>query len=130
MPDPCVSQPDRHTYVVVWDVDTTGEDDFGQPRVSDTPDEILVRWEQTDREVYDPAGNKIAVDVQLTVNRDVLPGSAVWRGRIDDLTGTDPVPPGDVRRVVSFDKIPDAKGRAFARSCTLARLKNSLPTRV
>jgi hypothetical protein len=126
MPDPDLGYQERTTYVVIWDRD--GEDDFGQPRVSDTPVEHLVRWKDVTREVAGPNDSKIAIDVELVLNRDVAPGAAVWRGRLEDLSGTDPQPPDTIKRVVTFNKTPDAKGRAFRRTATLARLKDTLPT--
>jgi hypothetical protein len=129
---PTLGYGTRRTYVVVWDC--TGEDDFGQPKVSDEPEEILVRWETIKRDVVDPKGRKVAVDVQISLNRDIAPGSVVWLGQISDLatgtdSGTDDDYPGDVRRVVTFESIPDVKGRATERFATLARDKETFPTR-
>jgi len=86
--------------------------------------EVDCRWENTEDEAVDPQGNVVAVVATADLDRDVDVGSVMWLGNLLDL----PDPPTDLKRVVSFSKIPDVKGREYTRRVQLSRLSDTLPT--
>ncbi len=110
----------RHQKAVLWTA--SGFDDYGEPKV-DAAIEITVRWEERLQEAVDPNGNTIALDAMVVVNQDVVVGSIMWLGKKDDLA----TPPVDLKRVMTFNKIPDVKGRISRRTVGLIRYSNKLP---
>lgn len=98
-----------------------GFDNYGNPRVANTPVELDVRWEQTDREVTDPQGNNVGVDIMAVVDREVPVGSVLW-------FGSDVKPTADLRYVVSYQETPDVKGRHYRRVLYLARVSDQRPS--
>lgn len=108
-----------------------GVDDYGQPVVSSSPQELSVRWEQTRQEATDPQGNTITVDAVAVVDRKVTVGSEMWLGSLDDWLGTGSGSAGsddEVMRVASYDEVPDLRGRATWRQAGLQR-KSDSPSR-
>ncbi len=110
----------RHQKAVLWAAN--GVDDYGEPKV-DAAVEITVRWEEGLQEAVDPNGNTIAVDAVVVVDQAIVVGSIMWLGEKEDLA----TPPVDLKQVVSFNKIPDIKGRNFRRTVGLIRYSNELP---
>lgn len=115
----------RFQKAVLWTAVTTGvkSSDYGEHKVN-AKIQILVRWEERRREAIDPNGNTIAVDIVAVVNQDIPVGSIMWLGDIDDVA----IPPVDLKEVVTFNKIPDIKGRNYRRTVGLIRYSNELPT--
>lgn len=107
---------------VLWQ--RTSFDRNGEPRVS-APVEIKARWEEGLLESIDEEATPIAINGTVDVDRDIKSGSIMWLGKLRDLPS--PVTEGLVQ-VVGFEKIPDIKGRVFARSVTVKKWRNKLPT--
>lgn len=120
----------RFQTALLWPY--AGIDDYGQPIVSSTPQEIRVRWEHTRTEMTDPQGNTIVVDATAVVAQKVTIGSEMWLGDYaDDWLGTGSGSGGDddeVMRVVAYDEVPDVKGRVKWRQVGLQR-KSDSPSR-
>lgn len=114
---------DLKDRAVLW---AAGElpDIYGQPRAQD-PIEIPVRWVAQSREMQDPAGNTIMVDVTAVVSQAVAVGSTMWHGRLSRL---DELEVNDVLRVAAFSEVPDLKGRNLRRTLGLARYKSYPPS--
>ncbi len=116
----------RHQKAVLWAASAAnGVHDYGVPKVS-AKVQILVRWEERRQEAVDPDGNTIAVDIVAVVDQDIVIGSILWLGDIDDVA----TPPVDLKQVVTFSKPPDIKSRNFRRVVGLIRHSNKLPTLV
>lgn len=107
---------------VLWE--RSAVDRYGEPTVSD-PVEIDVRWEEGLQETIDAEGTPVAASGTVDVDQDIPVGSILWLGELADLP--DPVTSGLVE-VVSSDKVPDIKGRVYARSVTVRKWRASLPT--
>ena len=110
----------RHQKAVYWEAN--GFDDNGEPKV-DAAVELDVRWEERKTETLDPRGNTIAADATVIVDQDIVVGSIVWPGALEDVAD----PPVDLWTVIDFSKIPDIKGRAYRRFALLMRYSNELP---
>ncbi len=104
---------------VLWAAN--GFDDYGEFRV-DAPIEISVRWEDSRGDTVDANGNTVAYDAAVVVDRAITVGSVMWLGQLKDLTDT-----VTKLRVVTYESVPDVKGRNFWRQVLLSRLSNTLP---
>lgn len=111
----------RHQKAVLWAAN--GFDNYGEPKVHG-PVEIAVRWEEEGQEALDAQGNNIAIDASVVVDREIPVGSIMWLGRLRDVAD----PPVNLNQVVSFNKIPDVKGRTFRRTALLIRYSDALPS--
>lgn len=114
----------RYQKAVLWAAGVAnGVDDYGEQKVSAAA-ELDVRWEERRQEALDPNGETIAVDAVAVVDQDIVVGSIMWLGDIDDVA----TPPVDLKQVVAFNKIPDVKGGRFRQTVGLIRFSNKLPT--
>jgi hypothetical protein len=104
------------------------DDTHGRAVVSETPEEIGVRWVQRQSEALDPQGATITVDATAHVGQEVEIGSVMWLGGLEDLSGTSLVPESDLFQVVTYTGVPDIKGRNTRREVGLIRFGSSLPT--
>lgn len=111
----------RHQKAVLWEA--SGFDDNGEIKVNAAV-ELDVRWEEKQTESLGPTGNTIKSDATVVVDQDIVIGSIMWPGIIDDLA----TPPVDLWQVIDFSKIPDIKGRINRRGVLLIRYSNELPT--
>lgn len=109
---------------VVWPF--TRHDKDGQPRVANTPFEVNTHWDQAQVELIGDDATPVAINVTAMIDRDVTKGSLIWLGELEDVPENNkPVP---LMEIVSFEKIPDVKGRKFQRTVMLRRFKgNGLP---
>lgn len=107
---------------VLWP--RVGTDRNGEPTVG-SPLEINVRWEEDFRGSVDSQGTPIAVNGTIDVDRDITAGSILWLGELSDLPS--PVTTG-LMEALTMDRIPDIKGRFFARSVTVKEWRAALPT--
>lgn len=106
-----------------------GYDDNGQPKVSATPIELDVRWEQTNREVTGPQGAPVKLDVIVQADREIAIGSIMWRGGLADLIGASLPPTTSLMQVISYDPAPGLKGEEEDRDVGLMRWNDTaLPT--
>ena len=104
-----------------------GTDSTGQPVVSNIAEQLDVRWDDTRREVLGKDGTPTAIDATASgLDREVPEGSAMWKGKIEDMPGTGQVPILDVMRVVTCTPTDDIRGRSTYREVTLMRDKNVL----
>ncbi len=106
----------------------TGKDRYGKILVSITPVELRVRWNDKQRRVLDRQGNTIAVDATAIVDRDIPLGSILWRGGIDDLPGTSPIPTSGLMEVKLSNSVDDLKGRVTRYDVAMIRATDTLPT--
>jgi hypothetical protein len=96
-------------------------DDHGRYRVGD-PVDIVVRWQETRREIRKPDGILVAIEATAYVDREIVPDSLIWLGTVDDLPpGTGGTYPDNLKQVVTYEDVPDLKGRQHRRTVTLAR---------
>lgn len=122
---PALETHDRYQDAVLWV--RTGQDFHGRPLLAD-PIDLKVRWVPTKREVQDAHGNTIAIDAVAVVDRNIVVGSLMWLGRIEELPGTEPgAIPTDVMYVVTAPETSDLKNRFVRRTVNLARYSDSLP---
>ena len=113
----------------------SGFDSHGEHKRAAESVELDVRWSNAKAKSLDPQGNVIMVDATVTLGQDVLVGSIMWEGSQDDLeegesgtgVGSDVVPDADLFQVVTFNKMPDLKGRAFTRVAGLKRYGKQMP---
>lgn len=104
---------DRRQTAVLWPV--AGTDDYGAYTVGD-PVELSVRWVFGRSEVLDPQGNRIAVDAQVTVDREIAIGSEMVKGTLSEWVGTGSAGDDDeVMMVMSYSEVPDVRARDFRR---------------
>ena len=94
-------------FAVYWA--KTGTDRYNKSTY-DTSIEIPVRWDDEIKEFQDDEGRTVISSAMVMCDRDLLLGSMLWLGRIDDVT--DPLVPRNnsgAREVRRFDKIPNLK---------------------
>lgn len=133
---PPVSRASLHQRALLWRVPSSGprtDADGELILTDDEPTEIRCRWESQLVEAVSSAlagGNTVAYQAVAVVDRDVPVGSLLFNGSEDDYFGTGTAGPeetNEMYQVVSFDRIPDVKGRSFRRVCGLARFKDRMP---
>jgi hypothetical protein len=115
---PAVECGGRTQKAVLWEA--TGLDDYGQPVVGQ-PEEVLVRWDETDAESPDA----IAISATVVMPRRVAEGSEMWLGSLDDY-GAQATAPTRMR-VVSRSSVQDVRGRKVHHTAGLARLGAATP---
>jgi hypothetical protein len=112
-----------------------GRDSHGQPLIGSlTPEEVECRWVPKTRQITDPQGNPLTIDVQVRVENAVEIGSAMWLGSYEDLeeaiTGTDTtdlVPETDIYEVVMADESADVRGEFVSHVLGLKWRGDTLP---
>lgn len=113
---------DRWQKAVYWA--KAADDEAGQPQVMG-PLELNVRWEEQRGEAVDPAGDVIAIDGTITVDREIAIGSLFWKGKLDDL---DPESTTlKLMQVMTYKEIPDIKARNIQWELGVQRFRGSLP---
>ena len=108
-------------YAVLWIIYTKGN--YGEYTVS-SPIEISVRWEEMRSITGDPQNTVESNVPEVFIDREILIGSILWKGRLTDLPDT----PTKLYKVTEYDCTPDIKGRVYQRSVTLTRYREALPT--
>ena len=116
---PPLEQQFRSQRAVLWMA--VGFDDYGVPKVA-APVEIDVRWDETQSETKDAKGDMIQIDATVVVDRVITPGSVMWLGDVIDLL----TPPTNLKRVVSYQEVPDIRNRHVRKLVTVARLSDNL----
>ena len=119
----------RYQKAVLWPALTRRgralTDKNGVVRVDlSAPVELSVRWEWGYREILDANGNTVAVNATVVVDRDVVVGSRMWQGELEDWVGTGSG--GDAEEVLMVavvDKAEDIKGIHTRRELGLVRYR-------
>ena len=111
---------DLHQKAVLYTL--SDRDNYGRVTLN-AGKEISVRWENKQSEVLDSQGVSIATDTVVYVNQDIDIGSILWLGKKIDLPST----PTELKQVISSQKIPDVKNRAFRRRLMLMKYSDDLP---
>lgn len=90
------------------------------------PVELDVRWEWGYREVLGPQGNTVTISATVVVDRDVVIGSRMWQGELEDWfgTGTGTGDADEVMMVAVVDRALDIKGRHTRSELGLVRYKD------
>lgn len=114
----------RNQKAVLWAANTLAATD-GSPTVS-AATEIDVRWQDVQDQITDSQSNLVEITAKVVVNIDVVIGSVLWLGALEDFDST--LATNDFRQMVGLKKIPDIKARHFRRVLLLKRLGNTLPT--
>lgn len=121
---PPLADRNRHQTAVYWEI--AGTTDENEPTVYQ-PKELRVRWEDKRRQIV-RNGTLVNTDSRVYTDIDLVIGSVIWLGELEDRPGTGF---GDedeeLMEVVGRGKIPDVKGRQFHRYFDLMRFKGTLP---
>ncbi len=121
---PQIETMELNQKAVLW-ANADQDSDYGEAQVS-AADEIDVRWNDTQSGGTDAQGTKVTLSAEVIVDRDITVGSVMWLGTLAAYNALGTVP--TLHHVVSFDKVPDLKGRNFHRSVSLSRHAAALPT--
>jgi hypothetical protein len=97
----------------------TGVDDNGNTTVSSTPVEIKVRWEEGLVKSIGEDGEPIAVNTLIFVDRKIIEGGQLWKGRLRDL----PSPVTNLHEVVDYQETPTINQKKTQRTVTTLKLK-------
>ncbi len=127
---PPMEQAGRNQTAVLWEFQSYGPD--GQPRVSSTPVELEVKWNDVRNQRLDKDGNTVGLDATVVVDRFIPIGSAIWLGELADWygTGSNVVLNPDIMEVKTYNAGQDMKGRDTYYTIGLMRSKSLLPDRV
>lgn len=116
---------DLHQDAIYWE--KLGDNRFGEPRL-DSPVDLKVRWINARADLMGPEGNNISVDATVITNQDVVIGSIMRQGTIDDYTGTGTALDVDeVYTVAAFAKIPSLNNKYYYRSVGLVKYGSRIP---
>lgn len=112
-------------YAIVWA--RTGQDRYGEP-TRDGGTEIRARWEWKKSSGMDAQANKVLLDAQVVVDRDIPLYSIMFEGRLTDFIGTGSGDPGqDLVEVLTIDIVPDINGREYRRTLGVKKFRGTLP---
>lgn len=96
----------------------TGIDQFGQKQY-DVPVEISCRWEDVAEEFLDANGVKQISSSIVYVDRDIILGSILKLGEINDDLEEDPKSNDNVYDIKRFNKLPNFKNTEILRTVYL-----------
>lgn len=97
----------------------SGDDASGQP-LYDDPVELDCRWEDIHELYLDMNGNDQVTNAKVIVDRDLVVQGQLWLGSLEDLTSQEhPTENTGSFSIKKFEKIPDRKGKKFARIALL-----------
>ena len=119
---PTMETSDRIQKAVYWAAN--GNDNYGRVKV-DARVELEVRWEKRWRESVDDDGNTVATEARVVVDRVIPVDSILWLGSMEEYAAK--TTPTDFKQVISYDEIPDVKGRVSRRTVTLMKYSDELP---
>ena len=112
----------RTRWLVYWA--KTGTDSFGNATVAQ-PIEFQVYAEKVKQETIDPQSKIIGYDYLIQVDRDLVEGSVIWFGRLDDV----PVAfSQDLFEVIQVENYVNRRGTKFDRWIKAMRYSNTLPS--
>lgn len=125
---PNVTTANRYQDAVVWPL--KAYDGNGGP-ILDVAVPCRVRWKWGYSEMLDAKGNTVVVDALVAVNLDVPVDSVIWKGSINDLTGTAGPNLQTVEglcQVKGFKHTSDTRGRFKRRTVGVVRFRGPLPS--
>ncbi len=122
---PPFEKMDRKQDAVLWP--NAGYSDQAQV-LRGTPVQLKVRWVKKKTYMISPEGDKVPIDVQVVVDREIKVGSFMWYGLLTAYnrtgsTGTDP----EIMQVVANDVTPDLKNRVNRYTVGLAFFRQAKP---
>lgn len=124
---PPIETSDLYQPAIYWAI--VGYDGDGEPKVSDTPEQLYVRWERNAKEFINPNGLTIRVDAAAAVPCRTKEGSLLKPGLLQDLAGTAMNDDGEeLMQVVAYKEALDLKGRNTRREVGLRKFRGTLPT--
>jgi hypothetical protein len=104
-----------------------GTHSSGAPVVSLIAEQVECVWTDTGSEDAAPDSESISIDATVSgLDTDIPVGSAMAKGRVEDLAGTAQLPTENVFRVVRFANQPDWRGRDFDKEASLTRAGDAL----
>lgn len=118
---------DRPHWALMWPV-TDEIDEQGQRVVDDAYQILRVRWEERIVEETGQAGTTRSRQATVIVDRDIAPGSRMWKGKEVDWLGTGSGDEGsrdsELMEVMYANDYTDLRGRLVKRTvvCRAARL--------
>ncbi len=119
------SQESSHRFEKAVLFPRTGVDGYGKYVVGDA-EEIQVRWTVTPSERVDKETNATVISGKCRVNRDVLVGSRIFQGTMDEWLGTGTGANDNMLMDVTVsEKTPDLKARFHSRVLTVMRHMDS-----
>ena len=120
----------RHQRMLMWE--KVRNNRYGDPIVTD-PIELMVRWEDGQKDMRKPDGTYVTVDATVVVDRAVPVGSNVWLApnklysALEQYLGSGSGNEDhDMMQVVIYDYTPDIKNRVTRRVLGVARFKEDL----
>lgn len=123
MPSPETS--DRYQKAVLWSAGPN--DKHGEPTVL-APIELNVRWQDRRSPGVGDAGETIATDATVVVDRQIAINSIMWKGELANFNPA--VNSGELMQVANYSETPDIKNRVAYREVTLRRFRSQLPSTV
>lgn len=113
--------------MVYWAV--VAHDREGFPLLS-SPVELSVRWEEFQREMLSPTGERMSVDVTIATTQNLVMNSLVWEGSLEDLAdivGTSYIPESGIYEVVNKARAKSLQGEVTRYEFGISRYKDTLP---
>ena len=118
---PPIEVQGRTQKAVLWE--RSDYDDYGKYTVK-TPVELVVRWEDGQRQSSGAQDSVIAITGKVYVDRLIPIGSIFWKGALKDI----PASPTNLKEVIDLQEVPDLKGRNTQRIAIVETYNNQLPT--
>lgn len=125
---PPLESMDRHEKAVLWA--RVGTSPTGGAVVSATPVELDVRFDDAQTEMLDAHGNNVGLDGAIVTDRIIPNGSILWKGSLDDITGTGSAsyPTSGLLEVKMTTSIKDIKGRNVYYTAGFLKYNDIIPT--
>lgn len=121
---PSVSVASCVHNAVVWPFLDVNQDN--EPLFS-APEDIKVRWEKKRLQRIADDGNIGVTVASVLVSREVVVGSLMREGKLEDLPESPTEVPSNLFEVMDYDEVPNVKHRDPARSVRLQRWKGAVP---
>jgi hypothetical protein len=120
---PPVETADLVFTITLWPA--AGTDVYAEV-IRGEPVEIMASWELRRRDTQSAKTGAVALDGLAFVGRRIAIGSLVYLGDYDAWLGTGSgADDNDLMTVVSYDEVPDLKGRQITRTVGLRRYRDA-----